>query len=129
MLFHMTQQHLHCYLLDSLLWQTMIYPLPEVHYSAPCLSPIKMLDHSDFPLKIPTWVGSYTGAVVLARSTDLIATVPAKHTQSFRKDMHSFVLPFTAPDIAISMFWHPRMNADQAHRWLRETILKIGERL
>ncbi|GAB2585284.1 hypothetical protein GCM10026986_10790 [Nitrincola alkalisediminis] len=88
-----------------------------------------MLDRSDFPLKIPTWVGSYTGAVVLARSTDLIATVPAKHTQSFRKDMHSFVLPFTAPDIAISMFWHPRMNADQAHRWLRETILKIGEHL
>lgn len=81
------------------------------------------------PVSIPALVGSYTGAVALARATDLIATVPARHTASFCHKMHRFPLPFDVPAITISMFWHPRMNADQAHRWLRETIIEISAEL
>ena len=88
-----------------------------------------MLQSPEVPLHVPVLVGSYTGAVVLARATDFIATVPARHTESFRKDMYSFPLPLAIPAIIISMFWHPRMNSDQAHRWLRETILDISANL
>jgi DNA-binding transcriptional LysR family regulator len=32
--------------------------------------------------------------------------------------MHSFRLPVAMPDVTISLLWHPRMDADPAHRWL-----------
>jgi DNA-binding transcriptional LysR family regulator len=29
------------------------------------------------------------------------------------------------PEIAISAMWHPRLDAEPAHRWLRETIIAV----
>lgn len=72
-----------------------------------------------------TIVGGFGTALALARATDLIATVPEQHTSSLRAGLHSFSLPFKIPDIAVSMFWHPRMDADPAHRWLRAQIRVI----
>ncbi len=72
-----------------------------------------------------TIVGGFGTALALARATDLIATVPERHTTSLRADLHSFSLPFAIPEIAVSMFWHPRMDADPAHRWLRAQIRTI----
>ncbi|MHC6528910.1 LysR family transcriptional regulator [Vibrio proteolyticus] len=88
-----------------------------------------LLDKPEDELDVRALVGSYSSAVALARSTPFIATVPEKHTESLRKNMHSFALPFNLPSITISMFWHPRMNADLAHRWLREEILAISQTL
>ncbi|UXI00144.1 LysR family transcriptional regulator [Photobacterium sp. TY1-4] len=88
-----------------------------------------MLNKPERPLAIQAFVGSYTGAVALARATGCIATVPARHTASFCHEMHRFPLPFDVPAITVSMFWHPRMNADQAHRWLREKIIEISAEL
>jgi len=39
--------------------------------------------------------------------------------------MHSFPLPVTTPEITVSMLWHPRLNADSAHRWLRGHVKEI----
>lgn len=75
--------------------------------------------------EIVTSVGGYSAALFLARASDLIASVPERHTGLLRAGMHSFPLPFTLPEIAISLLWHPRMDADPAHRWLRELILDI----
>jgi hypothetical protein len=36
--------------------------------------------------------------------------------------MHSFALPVPAPAITIAMLWHPRLDADLAHRWLRGVV-------
>ena len=72
-----------------------------------------------------TIVGGFATALALARATDLIATVPERHTTSLRTDLFSFPLPFAIPDIAVSMFWHPRIDADPAHRWLRGQIRTI----
>ncbi|UTV26646.1 LysR family transcriptional regulator [Photobacterium atrarenae] len=88
-----------------------------------------MLSKPERLLTIQAVVGSYTGAVALARATGCIATVPARHTASFCQEMHRFPLPFDVPAITVSMFWHPRMNADQAHRWLREKIIEISAEL
>ena len=37
--------------------------------------------------------------------------------------MHTFPLPFTMPAFTVSMLWHPRMDGDAAHRWLRGCVL------
>jgi DNA-binding transcriptional LysR family regulator len=29
------------------------------------------------------------------------------------------------PPFTVSMLWHPRMDGDAAHRWLRECVLQV----
>ncbi|WP_447792462.1 MULTISPECIES: LysR family transcriptional regulator [Pseudomonas] len=72
--------------------------------------------------EIVTIVGGFSAALALARASDLIATVPAQHTRNLRAGLHIFDLPFELPPITISMLWHPRMDADSAHRWLRDCV-------
>lgn len=67
-------------------------------------------------------VSGFATALALARSSDFIATVPERHTENLRVGMHSFRLPFAAPEIAVSLLWHPRLDADPAHRWLRRCV-------
>jgi len=69
--------------------------------------------------EIVTIVGGFSTALALARASDLIASVPERHTGNLRNGMHSFPLPFVAPEVTVSLLWHPRLDADPAHRWLR----------
>jgi len=68
-------------------------------------------------------VGDFSTALALARASDLIASVPEWQTGNLRAGMHGFPLPFPAPKVAISLLWHPRLDADPAHRWLRGLVL------
>jgi len=76
--------------------------------------------------RIVTIVGGFAAALAIARGTDLIATVPERHTENLRAGLHSFALPVAVPEITVSMLWHPRMDADPGHRWLRELVLECG---
>ena len=75
--------------------------------------------------KIVTIVGGFSTALGLARFSDLIASVPERHTENLRAGLHSFPLPVSIPEITVSLLWHPRLDADQAHRWLRGHVLDI----
>ncbi|MEN6541778.1 LysR family transcriptional regulator [Parvibaculum sp.] len=77
---------------------------------------------------IATVVGGFSSALSLARATDLIASVPERHTGNLREGMHSFPLPVSVPDISVSLLWHPRLDADPAHRWLRACVREICTR-
>lgn len=74
---------------------------------------------------VVTTVGGFSTAVALARASDLIASVPERHTGNLRDGMYSFDLPFPAPEITVSLFWHPRLHGDPVHRWLRGVILDV----
>jgi DNA-binding transcriptional LysR family regulator len=76
---------------------------------------------------VVTSVGGFSTAIALARTSDLIASVPERHTGNLRAGMHTFPLPFDTPQIAISMLWHPRMHADPVHRWLRHSVKEACE--
>lgn len=75
--------------------------------------------------KIVAIVGGFSTALALARASDLIATVPERHTGNLRTGMHSFPLPVSVPEITVSLLWHPRLHADPAHRWLRECVRDV----
>ncbi|MGE3304223.1 MAG: LysR family transcriptional regulator [Hyphomonadaceae bacterium] len=66
--------------------------------------------------------GGFSAALALARASDLIATVPERHTLYLRAGMATFPLPIAAQGFTVSMLWHPRMDADPAHRWLRGCV-------
>lgn len=74
---------------------------------------------------IVTVVDGFHAALALARACDLVATVPRRHTENLRRGMHSFALPFHVPEVVVSLMWHIRLDADPAHRWLRETVTTI----
>lgn len=74
---------------------------------------------------IATTVGGFSTAVALARASDLIASVPGRHTGSLRAGMFSFPLPLPTPEFTVSLLWHPRLQADPAHRWLRALVLEV----
>lgn len=74
---------------------------------------------------IVTIVGGFSTALGLARASDLIASVPERHTGNLRAGMHSFPLPVSMPEFTVSLLWHPRLDADHAHRWLRGHVREI----
>jgi DNA-binding transcriptional LysR family regulator len=82
----------------------------------PIDEPLKLLK---FERRIATIVGGFATALALTRNSDLVATVPERHTAALRSGMFSFALPFSVPEILVSVMWHPRLDADAAHRWLR----------
>jgi DNA-binding transcriptional LysR family regulator len=75
--------------------------------------------------RIVTVVSGFSTALSLARTSDLIATVPERHTTNLRSGMHSFVLPLSLPECTVAMIWHPRLNADPVHRWLRGCLRDV----
>lgn len=75
--------------------------------------------------RIGSVVSGFSAAVALARASDLVATVPDRHTANLRHGMISFSLPMATTEFAVSMLWHPRMDADPAHRWLRSCVREV----
>jgi DNA-binding transcriptional LysR family regulator len=77
-------------------------------------------------------VPGFPDAVRIARCSDLIALVPRSFLRSIIeagdgavRGVKSFALPVPTPEIAVSAIWHPRMDADPAHRWLRNTVIAV----
>ncbi len=72
--------------------------------------------------RIATVVNGFASALALVRGSDLVAAVPERHTNNMRSGLFSFALPFAAPEVMVSLLWHPRLDADPAHRWLRACV-------
>ncbi len=75
--------------------------------------------------RIATVVNGFASALALVRGSDLVAAVPERHTQAMREGLFSFALPFAAPEMTVSLLWHPRLDADPAHRWLRACVRDV----
>ncbi|MBN8419238.1 MAG: LysR family transcriptional regulator [Verrucomicrobia bacterium] len=94
----------------------------EGHETGPVDDALKPLG---FQREIVSIVGGFATAIALARGSDFIASVPEKHTASLRVGMHSFALPVSVPEFTVSLLWHPRLDADAAHRWLRGHVRAV----
>ncbi|RWF37683.1 MAG: LysR family transcriptional regulator [Mesorhizobium sp.] len=70
-------------------------------------------------------VSSFSATLAMARASDLIASVPERHTEGARAGMFSFPLPVATAEVTISMLWHPRLDADPAQRWLRDCVREV----
>lgn len=72
--------------------------------------------------RIAAVVGGFATAIAVARHSDLLATVPFHHSGVLLEGMHTFALPIDLPTMKVSLLWHPRLDADAAHRWLRSCV-------
>ncbi|MEZ5317796.1 MAG: LysR family transcriptional regulator [Vicinamibacterales bacterium] len=76
--------------------------------------------------RVMTLVSGFAAAIAVARGSDLVATVPERHTAALRAGMYTFALPFRLPSLLVSMMWHPRLHADPVHAWLRERVFRAA---
>ncbi|WP_144143518.1 LysR family transcriptional regulator [Paraburkholderia sp. BCC1884] len=78
-------------------------------------------------------VPGFSAALAVARTSDLIALVPASvlgsqtapQSHAVGVAMHAFELPVATEGITVSQMWHPRLEAELAHRWLRQLVLSV----
>ena len=76
-------------------------------------------------------VPSFRAALSVASVSDLVALVTASffsatqghQARSGPAEVRSFPLPVRTEAITVSQMWHPRLDADPAHRWLRGLVL------
>ncbi|EPF16967.1 Nodulation protein D 2 [Cedecea davisae] len=75
-------------------------------------------------------VPSFPASLRVAQASDLIALVPASFVVSQPAgQLYAFALPGATQQITVSQMWHPRSEADLAHRWLRQLVLSVCREL
>jgi DNA-binding transcriptional LysR family regulator len=80
--------------------------------------------------RIVAIVPGFSAALAVARASDLVAQVTRSLVDASPRDgvwsaIRSFPLPTPTAAITVSQMWHPRMDADPAHRWLRGKVLAM----
>ncbi|WP_449405650.1 LysR family transcriptional regulator [Massilia phosphatilytica] len=82
--------------------------------------------------RVSVVVPSFTSAMQMARRSDMIAVVPHSCLGNvFAPDhagangLQGFELPVPTPAFNVSAIWHPRLDHDPGHRWLRAEVLEV----
>jgi DNA-binding transcriptional LysR family regulator len=75
--------------------------------------------------RIATIVGGFAAALALVRASDFVACVHERHTGVLYAGLHSFALPLPIAPFTVAMLWHPRLDGDPAHRWLRGCVREV----
>lgn len=72
-------------------------------------------------------VPGFRAALVLVARSDMVGAVPPMVVAALGADLDlaTFPLPVATPGVTISQTWHPRFDADPAHRWLRDRIREV----
>jgi DNA-binding transcriptional LysR family regulator len=93
------------------------------------VSPDKPLAAMGYKRQVAIYVPYFEAAIRAVQATNLVATIPSKFLAGvIRRPAIKLVKP--PPEIVgfrYVMTWHPRLNTDAAHTWLRATMREIGE--
>ncbi|HEX8882433.1 MAG TPA: LysR family transcriptional regulator [Candidatus Acidoferrum sp.] len=81
--------------------------------------------------RCPCVVSHHTVAIRVAAATDLIATVPSTMAvvECSNKAIRILKAPSVLGRMKLLMTWHPRMQTDAAHVWLRSTVRELAKQL
>jgi DNA-binding transcriptional LysR family regulator len=91
------------------------------HFSGPVDDSLTALGLSR---KVNLVVASYPAVIAVAAATDLVGLIPRSYQVGVAGETETFELPVATPGFVIAQTWHPRMDADPAHRWLRALIFE-----
>lgn len=63
-------------------------------------------------------------------ASDLIAAIPARIAEGFRQyGLETFELPIVTLPWQVEMLWRPSARMDQANRWLRRAVSRVGREI
>jgi DNA-binding transcriptional LysR family regulator len=77
------------------------------------------------------WVPFHTTAMRSVAGTNLVATIPRRVAESevSNRAIKIVKAPAVLGTFKYLMAWHPRMNSDAAHNWLRSIVREAGKRI
>jgi LysR family nod box-dependent transcriptional activator len=83
----------------------------------------------DIELRVHIAVPSLLHLPLVLRGTRLVATLPERVAQMFAASLpiKTFPLPFEHPPMHEILLWHKRNEADPAHAWLRNLVIRLTE--
>lgn len=71
---------------------------------------------------------TFSSAPWFVAKTDCVATVPERFARSFQPilELEFRAPPIDLPKIPVYMFWHPRVDAEPRHQWLRAQLQSVS---
>jgi DNA-binding transcriptional LysR family regulator len=83
--------------------------------------------------RVVAMVPGFPASVAVASNSDLVGLVThsfvsaeeSRRGRGAHAAVEVFDLPVRTEAITVSQMWHPRMDADPAHRWLRGLVLSV----
>ncbi|WP_414940334.1 LysR family transcriptional regulator [Amycolatopsis sp. cmx-11-51] len=115
---------------EATLEQVAAYPHVNVSRRGRTHGPLDgLLRREGLNRQVSLVVASFYVALEVASASDFVAVVPSRVLGSAigRFGLAEVDHPISAP-VAISQAWHPRMDADPAHRWLRHQFRDVCHR-
>ena len=70
-------------------------------------------------------VPSFLLAPHLVADSDLVCLLPRRFAETLGPGFTLFEPPLALPDFPLSLFWHPRRQADPAHVWFRRLAVSV----
>ena len=88
-----------------------------------------MLHERGLSRRVARAIPYFHSALYLVAQSDYIVTVSERVANLFAEPLGLRLLPPPLPlrPYALSMVWHPRFDADPAHSWLREKLLRAAK--
>ncbi|WP_328318245.1 LysR family transcriptional regulator [Streptomyces sp. NBC_00388] len=83
-----------------------------------------VLDAAGLRRHVAAVVPTFAAAAILVGSSPYVGLVPRRLAEQLGPGLglYWFPIPAPLPEPDVQMFWHTRLDADPAQRWLRETI-------
>lgn len=83
-----------------------------------------VLEAAGLRRRVAVVVPTFAVAALLVASSTYVGLVPARLAQAHARALRlrAFPIPAQLPPIDVRQLWHARLDADPAHRWLRETL-------
>jgi DNA-binding transcriptional LysR family regulator len=102
-------------------WGHVLFSM-QADFAGPIDRALAELGHvRDVRLIVP----SFPAVIAVAAASDLIGSIPKSYCKSAAiSHIETFDLPVDVSGFNIVQAWHPRMDADPVHRWLRALIFE-----
>jgi DNA-binding transcriptional LysR family regulator len=80
------------------------------------------------PRRVARAVPFFLSALLMVAESDAVVTLPERVARAVEERFALRLLdpPVPLQPYTLSLVWHPRMDGDAAHRWLRETVLEAA---
>lgn len=85
-----------------------------------------IMSKSDYRRRVAMAVPTFHLLFDILGSDDFIAFVPSGLLRKRRSDLRVFDTTLALPAIEVLASWHPRLNGDAQHKWLRELLVKVA---
>ncbi len=80
-----------------------------------------LVDEQHIERKVEVITNDFSSLCISVLNTDRLAVIPRRFAESIAKllPLDILSLPFNFPDLKEVIMWHPTLDSDPVHRWLR----------